>query len=120
MNLGPLRRVDERKAVETVEAIAVRDRAALAAVLVSDRRGVDRVAVEDRDAEGVRRIHEPGIGVRERVIRDARALLRAEREVLALSEEVAGRELRLQEEAAALGVAAAELDVVLPFFVPLH
>ena len=43
------------------------------------------------------------------------AALVAEGEVLALAEEVARRELRLHEEPAALGVTAAELDVVLPF-----
>ena len=120
MRLHVLEAVDEREAVEAVQAVAVRDRSALAALLVADREREVGVAVEERDAEAVRRVHEPGIGVRQRVEVLAVAALEAEAEVLALAEEVARRELRLHEEAGALGVAAAELDVVLPLFGSLH
>src|SRR6185436_12981523 len=107
--------VDQRKAVEAAQAIAVSDRAALAALLVAEGLRQDRLAVIERDAEAVRRIHEPGIGVGDvEVIRALTALV-AEGEVLALAQEVARGELRLHEEPAALGVTAAELNVVLPF-----
>src|SRR5205823_5368321 len=104
VDLRTLVRVDERDAVESMQAIAVCDRSAFAARFVSDRARIDGVAVEEGDAEAVRRVEEPGIGVRDRKNVRARSLLEAEAEVLALAEEVARRELRLHEESAALGV----------------
>src|SRR5581483_7366449 len=114
-----LEAVDDADAVEAVEAIPVGDRPSLAAVFEADRQRIFRVAVENRDAEAVRRIHEPGIGVGEaEEIRPA-AFLERHAERFPFAEEVARRELRLDEEAAALRVAAAELNVVLPLFVAL-
>src|SRR3954467_6333761 len=103
-----------------MQAIAVRDRSAPAALLVANRQREVGVPVEQRHTEAVRRVHEPGIGVRQRVEVLPVAALEAETEILALAEEIACRKLRLHEEAGALGVAAAELHVVLPLFGSLH
>src|SRR4051812_30096489 len=103
-----------------MQAVAIRDRSAPAALLVSHPHPEAGVSVEQRHTEAVRRVHEPGIGVRQRVEVLPVAALEAEAEVLALAEEIARRKLRLYEEAGALGVAAAELHVVLPLFGSLH
>ena len=58
-----LQSIHERDAVEAVQAIAVGHRAALSPLLVADDGREVRVAVEDGDAEAVRCVHEPGIGV---------------------------------------------------------
>src|SRR5438270_75534 len=115
-----LEAVNERKAVEAMQAIAVCDRSASAPFLIADGEREIRIAVEERYAKAVRRVHEPRIGIRQRIEVLPVAALETEAEVLALAEKVAGRELRLHEEAGALGVAAAELHVVLPFFAALH
>src|SRR5438445_13681091 len=98
-----------------MQPVSVRDRSPFAELLISERKRIVRGAVEERDAETVRRIEEPWVGVGKREEVQTIAGLEAEPEVLALAEEVAGRELRLHEESRPLGVASAELDVVLAF-----
>src|SRR5205814_10537671 len=108
--------VDEGDAVKPMQPVTVRDRTTSAPFLVTDGGGVIGGAVEERHAQAVRCIHEPGIGIGQRIEVLPVATLEAEAEVLSLAEEVARGELGLHEEAGALGVAAAELHVVPPLF----
>src|SRR5262249_55685149 len=119
MALDVLEAVHDRQAVEAVQPVSVGHRSAFAELLVAERRGIVRGAIEQRGAEAVRRVHEPGIGVVEREEVKARSGLEADAEVLALTHEIARRELRLDEEPGSLRVTAAELDVVLPLFTAL-
>src|SRR5438094_918495 len=102
-----------------MQAVTVSHRSDFAQLLISERQRIVRRAIEKRDAETVRRVEEPGIGVRQREEMQTISGLEAQSEIFAFAQEVAGRELRLHEEAGPLGVAAAELDVVLAFFVAL-
>src|SRR5207245_328047 len=106
--------VDEREAVESVQAIAVGDRSAFAQLLVAEGERVIGRAIEERHAEAVGRIEEPWVGIGEREEVQAVAGLETDAEVLAFAEEVACGELRLNEKARSFRVAAAELNVVLP------
>ena len=113
--LDVLQAVNQREAVESMQPVSVCDRSTFAQLLISERERVVRGAVEERDAETVRRIEEPGVSVGKREEVQTIAGLEAESEVLAFAEEVARRKLRLHEESRPLGVASAELDVVLAF-----
>src|SRR5207302_716762 len=88
MALHMFETVNEREAVESMEAITVSNRSTFAQLLVPERKRVIRCAIEQRHAETVRSVKEPGIGIRQREEVQSIAGLEAEAEIFAFAEEV--------------------------------